>query len=360
MSEQGDFRPNWTSLPGETISALVSQKGLTLEHCAKQMKRSKSFLQNLIEGQVQIDDEIAKELNAVLGGSINFWVNRQLQFNKDAGRISAEKEAAWIKQFPIKEMLGAGWIKDSGNRVADCLNFFGVPNIPSWEATYGQIFAETAFRKSPTFASQLGPTAAWIRHGEIKGHEIACKAWDMELFEQTLFEVKSLTRKKYPKDFLPALKHACAKCGVALVIAPSPTGCRASGVTKFLSERKALILLSFRYLSDDQFWFTFFHEAGHLLLHGNKKMFLEGIQEGTLSDVEAEANAFAGEHLIPHHLQAELSKLRGNQKDIIRFAMKAGVSPGIVVGQMQFYDYVSKKYLNGFKRTYAWDDIPLD
>ena len=83
-----------------------------------------------------------------------------------------------------------------------------------------------------------------------------------------------------------------------MVIVPAPSGCKVSGATLFPQQDKALLLLSFRYLSDDHFWFSFFHEVGHLLLHGIEKIFLEGVDEINQND-EEEANKFAAELLIP-------------------------------------------------------------
>ena len=44
----------------------------------------------------------------------------------------------------------------------------------------------------------------------------------------------------------------------------------------------------------ENFWFTLFHEIGHILLHGKKDIFLEEVDyEGRRPDKEAEADAFA-------------------------------------------------------------------
>ena len=54
-----------------------------------------------------------------------------------------------------------------------------------------------------------------------------------------------------------------------------------------------------RYKKDDFFWFTFFHEAAHLLLHSKKETFVD---DGTDNDViENEANDFATDFLIPRN-----------------------------------------------------------
>ncbi len=354
------FEPNWTSAPGETISDLLQERGMTLKQLASKMNRPLDGVNQLIHGKEIVSNEIASQLALIFGGSADFWINRQEQFNQDAVRQQSQVELAWLKQLPVKDMLKFGWISDGKNKITECLNYFNVDGVPAWEEKYNRIFEKTAFRKSTSFTSELGSVATWLRQGEIKGERQKCEKWSAQKFEETLFKVKTLTRRKSPRDFLPILTEECAKCGVALAIVPTPTGCRASGATKFVSKEKALLLLSFRYLSDDQFWFTFFHEAGHILLHGHKDIFIEGVHEDLIKEQEEEANAFAGDHLIPHELHPELSKLKGNKRDIINFAIKAGISPGSVVGQMQYYNYVDKKYLNAFKRRYNWNDIPLN
>ena len=86
-----------------------------------------------------------------------------------------------------------------------------------------------------------------------------------------------------------------------------------------------MILLSFRYLSDDHFWFTFFHEAGHLVLHGDRCIFLEG--DDTLNtEEEAEANAFAANILIPPEYQAEMLRLPLNGREVMRFVQGGRVA----------------------------------
>ena len=60
---------------------------------------------------------------------------------------------------------------------------------------------------------------------------------------------------------------------------------------------KAVMQLSLRYKSNDQLWFTFFHEAGHIIKHGRKEIFIEGTNPD--GEKEEEANVFARDKLIP-------------------------------------------------------------
>ena len=140
-----------------------------------------------------------------------------------------------------------------------------------------------------------------------------------------------------------------------MAIVRAPRGCRASGATRFLSANKALLMLSFRYLSDDHFWFTFFHEGGHLLLHSEKSLFLEGADMPS-SREEEEANDFAARALIPLEFQPLLAGLNADARGVIRFARQVGVSPGIVVGQLQHLGRVDRGQLNGLKRRFRWGE----
>ena len=125
-----------------------------------------------------------------------------------------------------------------------------------------------------------------------------------------------------------------------------------SGATRWITKDKALIQLSLKYKSDDQLWFTFFHEAGHILLHGKKQVFVEfGISNAT--DEEQEANAYARDILIPPEVRPRLPYLR-TRTQIQEFARSLGIAPGIVVGRLQHDDLVFKSAFNDLKRKLAW------
>ena len=128
----------------------------------------------------------------------------------------------------------------------------------------------------------------------------------------------------------------------------------ASGATLFLSDKRALLLLSFRYLSDDQFWFTFFHEAAHLILHSKESIFLEGATTMATKE-EVEASDFAAKVLVPPEFDSAMMALPAHAIPVMRFAKKLGVSPGIVVGQLQHRRRLRREQLNNLKRRFSWE-----
>lgn len=362
MVNNDTFLPNWVSPPGETISDILEEMNLSLVEFADQIGYSLNQAKDLLQGKAPLTNELAAQLEYTLGASTEFWLNRETQYRTNISRLCSELSSPnaenWLKELPLKDMFSFGWLNPVNNtkaKVAECLRFFGVPNVAAWRETYHNVLETAAFRTSTSFDSKSGAVAAWLRQGIIESELLDCKAWDSANFEISLQTIRTLTRKRDPHLFIPELQKLCAECGVAVVIARSPSGCRASGATQFISPNKALLLLSFRYLSDDHFWFTFFHEAGHLILHGKDGLFLEGME--LCSDKEErEANEFSARTLIPEYFQSELAILPLDGREVIRFSRKVGVSPGIVVGQLQYLGLITPKQLNNLKTRFSWAD----
>lgn len=248
------------------------------------------------------------------------------------------------------------WIKptaDSREKLEECLRFFNVPTVEAWREIYRSLLDSVAFRTSAAFVSQRGAVLAWLRQGALQGESIDCLTWSAERLRASLPQLRALTRKKQPNLFIPELVRLCAAAGVAVTIVRAPAGCRASGATYFPSPEKALLLLSFRYLSDDQFWFSFFHEAGHLLLHGTKTLFLEGF--GVSSTQEDDANEFSAHVLVPPEFRASVLRVRLETRALIRLAHRIGVSPGVIVGQLQHLRRLKPSEMNSLKRRFIWE-----
>jgi len=322
MNDNEAFLPNWASPPGDTIADILYDRHIARTEFALQLGVSGDELDSLLEGEAPISIEIARALWQTLGGSVEFWMSRDLQYRGDMTRIR-DLEESWFADLPIRDMVRYGWIlpfDDPNMQLNECLRFFDVESIAAWNHKYSQLHELAAFRTSPSF--EPSPSA---------------------------------TNVKEPKSFLPRLQSLCRECGVACVVVRSPDGCRASGATYFMSSDKAVIQLSFRYLTDDHFWFSFFHEAGHLLKHGPDRLFLElDRQSGT--DEEREANDFAASTLIPPDAQERMMALRDDWRDLVRFAVQIGIAPGIVVGQLQHFGRLRRNQLNRLKRSFAWED----
>ena len=368
MNSIAEFQPNWSSAPGETIVDILRERGISESIFSDRICFSPQQTSDLIEGRATITIAIARKLSAILGPSVEFWMSRDHQYRQDANRLRDE-EKKWVRRLPIGDMVKFGWLGPPPLPTEEfkaCLDFFGVSSIREWTEHYTDQMEVAAFRMSPSFGSKYGADAAWLRQGELEAQEVECQPWNPEGFLESLSEIRKLTRVKDPAKFIPALRRICSNNGVAAVVVRAPSGCRSSGATRFITAEKAILQLSFRFLRDDQFWFTVFHEAGHILFHGERRFFLsalnrqkswilEGKDVTQEDDEEKEANDFAANILIPPEFQAELSCLSFNHSSVIRFAHQVGVSPGIVVGQLQHDELIGYSQLNRLKRQYEWE-----
>ncbi len=66
---------------------------------------------------------------------------------------------------------------------------------------------------------------------------------------------------------------------MAVVVVPGTPGAPVIGAARWLTPKQALIGLNLRGKANDRFWFTFFHEAGHVLLDSKKSTFIDQDQE---------------------------------------------------------------------------------
>jgi len=357
-----DFNPDWISPPGDTIIDILRERSISRHEFAQHIEVTTEQAAEILLGVARITEETARRLHKIVGGTIAFWLKRESQYSEEltrrGSRIAKGEAQRWLQELPLNYMVKAGWVEHASapeERLANCLRFFGVSNLSAWKQYYCDA-VEVAYRTSPSFQSHKGAVSTWLRLGEIQATSLDCAPWNREQFLKTLPTIRKLTRCDEPREFIPELKRLCAKCGVALAIVRAPNGCRASGATRFLSSERALMILSFRHLSDDHFWFTFFHEAGHLILHGEGDVFLDENDQIT-SVKESEANDFANEVLIPSTFHAAFEDLQPETRAIVRFARTLGVSRGIIVGQLQHAGRVPRHHFNALKQFFKWEEI---
>lgn len=354
------YTPDTVSPPGETLLEMLEERGLSQVELAQRMGRPLKTINEIIKGKAAITPETALQLERVLGVSAGFWNRRERRYREylaqeeEGARLASQSD--WLKQVPLKPMIQLGWIredKDAVEQAREALNFFGVATPETYLKTC--IEGQLAYRKSKAFESHAAAIAAWLRRGEIEAREIDCQPYEERKFRALLPGLRALTRIQDPSVFVPELQQFCAKCGVAVVFVPELPGTRLCGAARWLTSEKALIQLSLRYKTDDHLWFTFFHEAAHILLHGKRAFFVDdAIGEGA-DEKEAEADKFASDLLIPPDTLRQFQAAGVYTLAAIQtFAEQIGIAPGIVVGRLQHDKNVDWNIGNGLKTRYVW------
>jgi HTH-type transcriptional regulator/antitoxin HigA len=178
-------------------------------------------------------------------------------------------------------MVKQGLIADKPDQMGTLyalLKFFGIASPEQWSSVWKESAfknASLAFRKSKK--SNEYALSAWLRCGQIAAEQSTCVEYRPDSLKHALREIRKLTVLP-PEEFQPLLSEFCGRCGVVVVFIRELTGSGASGATFWtMGHSRPVIMLSLRYKTDDHLWFTFFHEAAHILLHGKKDVLIEGV-----------------------------------------------------------------------------------
>jgi len=354
MSQQLKIERELLSPPGEDILETIEQIKMSQVELADRLGKSPSKVHDLIRGKEPISYNTALQLEKVLGIDAQFWLNREMNYRIKLARIEqgeAIVEAkAWLKQQPIKELKQCGYIKtekQGAGMVAEILEFYGVINQEKWQTRYINDFTTTDYRKSEVHQVTLGSMAAWLRIGELEMQQLQLPEYNKESFKNVLEDIKILI-SQHPDDFAKQLKDKCEKVGVAVVFTMCLPKAPISGATRWF-RTNPLIQLTDRHKTNDHFWFTFYHEAAHVILHGKKEVFFEEYS-GYKLDVlkEEEANSFAEKQLLPAKAIVELPVII-KEADIILLAAKYNTHPAIVIGRLQHLKMVPHSFFSKLK-----------
>jgi HTH-type transcriptional regulator / antitoxin HigA len=356
------FTPDWVSPPGETILDLIEERGWTQAELAVRLGYTEKHVSQLVNGKVPLSQDAAMRLERVLGSSAGFWLEREAKYREHCARIDAAATHArwveWLEELPLTELMAVGAIDkqriDAKHRpalVEACLRFFGVASPDEWRAHYGGM--QVAFRRTRAEQSDIGAISAWLRLGERQAEALDGPKYDKTAFQQALHTIRALTVEP-PAVFEPQMRALLHDAGVAFVLVPAIPRAHVSGVARWLSPTRALIQLSLYGKTNDRLWFTFFHEAAHILLHANTKdekraVYLDDPNNDAVTDAaEREANQWAAEWLIPAKYDEELPRLR-TKAAVAEFAQRIGVHPGIVVGRLQHDGLIKQSWMNELK-----------
>lgn len=296
-----EYQPDSVSSPGETLLETLNTLEMSQADLARRMGRPVKTMNEIIQGKAAITAETALQLEQVLHVPASFWLNREQNYREALARLAEEQRLLswieWLKEFPVREMTRRGWLPasaDTPQQVSETLKFFGVATPEAWRNIWEH--KVVAYRRSTFITSSFGAITAWLRRGEIEARQIECAPYNDVAFRDALTVIRTLAREPVTL-FQKELTHLCASAGVAVVFVQELPKTGICGATQWATSNKALVQLSLRYKTDDHLWFTFFHEAGHILLHGKRQIFLE-IGQREREKAENEANLFASNMLI--------------------------------------------------------------
>jgi len=356
MTEKYTFEPDYVVPPGATLKEVLESKGMSQADLALRAGMAEKTVSQIVNGIAPISFETSEKLELVTGVPATFWNRRELSYREGMARREEaarfETEKSWLKETPVDELIERNLVPaadTTAETVRNVLAFFGVSSVESWRKAWATPVAQ--YRGKAVQQKRPGYVAAWLRIGELMALDEQCEPFDAREFRRALAAIRELTITP-AATWRTGMRDLCRAAGVAVVFTREIPRASVSGATRWLTKDKAIIQLSLKYKTDDQLWFTFFHESGHVLLHSKKQLFLNyGITDD--EEEEREANRFAQDILIPPSVAQRLPLLRGKAQ-IRQFAASINLAPGIVVGRLQRQKLLPPSHCNDLKRKFDW------
>jgi HTH-type transcriptional regulator/antitoxin HigA len=351
--------------PGEFLEEVLEDMGMTKNEFAKRMKRPATKMNSIFQGKKEITPETALQLEKVTEVPAHVWSGLEKEYRLALARVENKKrteekndELPLIKRYCYNNLAELGIIekkKDRYEQLDQLHKFFGVTslfNIPKI-SRYQTLFRQASGAKEKVSEEAL---TAWLRIGERAAYQTECAPFSKEKLRISLSLIRSMTLRA-PSEFQKELESLLASCGVAFVIVPHFPKTFSHGVSFWVSKEKAVIMNTLRYNWADIFWFSLFHELGHVILHGSSELFIESSNvDFGKEEKERQADNFASSQLIPKKEYDEfISKNSFYENDIKRFSSQIKVHPGIVVGRLQHDKKIEISWHNKLREKCYYD-----
>ena len=358
---KSQYQPDYAVSPGWVLEERLDAHGITHAEFARRCDRSPKLISEIIAGKAPIVPQTAIQFEMVLGVDASIWLGIEADYRLYRIRAAAEKQAktswAWSKSFPVKELVKRGVIRETaseGKAVSELLAFFGVASLNAWKMKYESV--NNAFHHSPSFESDRAALMAWLRLTEIDARDQNCNSYNVSNFKIALAQVRRLTRTPV-REALKQTKELFNEAGVALSLDKPLPKTRVSGAAWWVSPDRPVVALSVRRKTDDHLWFSLFHEAAHIILHGKKNVYIDE-SKGRSDEFEAEADQWAINFLIPSTAWSGFVA-RGSFRstDVCSFADEHNIAPGIVVWRLQHTKQIASSHLKSLKTPLRWSDV---
>lgn len=339
--------------PGATIKDQLIDRGMTQKEFASRMNLSEKHISKLINGEVRLTPDVAFRLEMVLGIPAQFWNKLEAIYQEKLIKATAENEMdediSFSKRFPYNEMSKNGWLPKTNKpqeRVIYLRQFFEVANL---SLIRKPLIPGIACRQLSETQKSDYSLIAWAQKAKLEARSISTAAINLQALQDALTRIRGMTILS-PEQFCPQLCQLLSECGIAIVFLPHIGGSFLHGAT-FIDGNKIVLGLTVRGKDADRFWFSLFHELGHILL-GHI-----GQVDGTTKEDEDAADEFAKHSLIPPSLFCAFVDARDFSKaSIVNFSQRIGIASGIVVGRLQKESYIEYNWHNDLKVKYVISD----
>lgn len=328
--------------PGTALRKMLSDAGMSRKQLALRTGVTEKHICTVVNGQKSISPAFAQKLGYVFENTA-FWLNLQSVYDSEQLRLEEEKAIGRVELAllePLDEItahfIERGYIPDDGSDTAKVIHLrelLRVSNLTSIR----ELLRNTFYLRSPFSNDRIDPYVffAWQRLCEKEAENIpVADCLNTDILREKVPEMKAVMFEE-PDRIVCMLQEMLAECGIAFQVVKSFRGMPVHAYIKETALGNLVLCMTIRHQRADSFWYTFFHEIGHILYRDFPKLFMDFDDQNGVSEIMA--NKFAYDTLIsPYIYYPFLNSVRKiTWRDIERLATDAGVQPFIALGRLQ-------------------------
>ena len=346
--------------PGETIADILEERNITQKELARRAGVSEPFLCDVIRGRKDISKGLAKGLEYALGVKSSFWLNLQANYDAELlmldeeDSIEEEERSVYVKMKEIvdclKKQSKIEQSKTEGEAIISLRKYLRVSRLTGLES----FATDGAFRISGKIAVDPDILGAWICMCQADSSERKLsRKFDKAKMEKLIRSLKQIMKNH--EDPQPELVDLFADYGIDFSVAPNFKGAPIQGYLAKKNDENYQMVLTIRGSSADIFWFSLFHELGHIANGdmGKQKSYIDG--ENISGERENAADEFARNALIdPVDYDLFIQKNDFGIRAIKEFADSQEVPEYIVIGRLQHEEKIPWNRFAKYKLTYKW------
>ena len=359
MNSKIEYNDIFAFHPGYYISEIIEELGVNQAEFAARMGTTPKTISLLVNGRCNLSNDLALKISAMLGSSVEVWLNLQKVFDEKV--IEIEREKSLNEQTEVMQMIDYSYFVEVANlpatkvvseKITNLCQYLLVGDLrtlkqPDYLVNYRTVINDVQEKN-------IVNSRAWVQAALNIAKDIDVAPFNDNVLAEYLPEIRSMTLQP-PSSFVPRLNDLFSTCGVAFVIMPHLKNSGVNGAVKWYNNQKVLLAVSNRRLYADTFWFSLFHEIKHILQQKTKRVFVSGASELIDSDklLEDDADNFSRDYLIPPRDYADFNPTRFvTDAEIVAFAEKIKIHPGVVAGRLQHDNIIPQNRCSKLKERY--------
>lgn len=339
--------------PGYYISEIIDDMDITQEEFAVRLGTTPKTISKLVNCEAGISKDLAMKLSNMLNTSSDVWLNLQKQY--DVQMIEKKRIEELSSQIElVREIDYTFFVKnnllpstrDAIQKIQNLCSFLSVANLNIFtEEQYNLSFRNgiKTLQKKNILSSNV-----WVETATKIGRNYDAQKFDEKKLCETVNTIVELTNKPL-SETIDHIKKELLDCGVVLVMIPYLKNSGLHGFVKWFNKDKVLVAISDRRKYNDTFWFTFFHEMGHVFQRNIKDISYTW-ESDSIDELENDADEYAQNMLIPNEeYQMFIKQNKFTSSSILTFSAQINRAPGIIVGRLQNDEIIKHSQHNKLK-----------